>query len=89
MDAEKKKALEDAAEAIENRAKEINEEAELRKRIKVAKEKEKAARLAMRENAGTGLNLNWGSLGMSRGMKIIVIIVGTLVLFALMKVMGC
>lgn len=86
---ERIKELEAAAERYQTEANRLAKEAEAREKVKIAKEKKAEAAKRLREVSGGGWGINIGGLQMSRNMKIVVIIIGTLALFALMKVMGC
>lgn len=96
-----KKTTEDEVKKLEEKAKSVAAEAELMtkkaqfaEQIKKDKLKIKDARKKISEASGGQLggifnSLGLGGVSMSKGTKMIIIVVGTVVLFGLMKLMGC
>ncbi len=82
--------LEKQASTVAAEAELILKKAQLSEQIRVSKDKIKEARKRISEAGGGGLgNLGLGGLNMSKGVKMVIIVVGTVVLFGLMKLAGC
>lgn len=93
----RKQTTEQEVEELEKQAKTVAAEAELilkkanlSEKIRQDKEKIKDARKRINDAGGGYLSkIGLGGMGMSKGVKMVIIVVGTVVLFGLMKLAGC